>query len=133
MSDARQHIPPGIRERLPARGIYAAGGGLTSAAWRVIVDFDARTLARSSGPRNGSTLGAMADTVVEPLEPSALAALRDASGQAFSEKAQLPAQPSVDYEELLVLADGQSVRLINGFGPIRSPKAAALIALLRKR
>jgi len=39
---------------VPNHGIYAAGGGLTSSAWRVVVDYDAKTIASGTTAQHGA-------------------------------------------------------------------------------
>src|ERR1700733_5614880 len=55
----RAQLPKVIQPLLPKHGIYAAGGGLTSSAWRVVVDADAAsvragTSAKPSAPSYGA-------------------------------------------------------------------------------
>src|SRR5215216_4323401 len=40
----RDKLPDVIKPLLPQRGFYAAGGGLVSSAWRVVVDRDVKTI-----------------------------------------------------------------------------------------
>jgi hypothetical protein len=45
-----------------------------------------------------------------------------------------PSQPPVgtaDYDEILIIADGDDTFFLQGFGPIRRPAAAKLIEMLR--
>jgi hypothetical protein len=40
----RSKLPANVAPLVPQHGIYAAGGGLTSAPWLIVVDDDANTM-----------------------------------------------------------------------------------------
>ncbi len=128
---SRDTLPDVVAARVPQRGIYAAGGGLTSSAWRIVINIDVLSADYGTTEAPGSpSFGDMeqnwqwllAYPEIQPLIPLADAAWR--------EERRLAADPTVDYGEIIVLADGDEVHLIEGFGPIEAPAAKALLDAL---
>jgi len=130
---ARAELPEKVAPLVPRHGIYAAGGGLTSAPWRVVVDDDANTIyGGASKQQGGSTLGKLDTEQTKPLTPRNKELLGKLATDAWSEPAPgKPADPTADYDEILIVADGDDCFFLEGFGPIRRPAAAHLIEMLR--
>src|SRR5690349_4534133 len=59
----RANLAPGLLPLLPQHGIYAAGGGLMSTPWRIVVELDGKGTAKLRSAKgdkhNGSSLAAM--------------------------------------------------------------------------
>jgi len=67
---ARSKLPANVVPLVPQHGIYAAGGGLTSTPWRVVVDDDANTLfAGASKTANAPSFGKLEKEQTQPLSP----------------------------------------------------------------
>jgi hypothetical protein len=129
----REKLPVKLAPLVPQHGIYAAGGGLTSAPWRVVVDDDANTIyGGSSQQQGGSTLGKLDREQTKPLTPRNKDLLGKLASDAWTEPAPgKGADPIADYDEILIVADGNDCFFLEGFGPIRRPAAAHLIEMLR--
>lgn len=130
----RDAISDAVAPQVPQRGIYAAGGGMTSSAWRVIINLDDASIEHADSEADGSSsVGEMDENqqwALEPAELSALIALADA---AWREDQPPVEDPTADYGELVILADGDAVRVIQPFGPAVAPHTRALIdALLQE-
>jgi hypothetical protein len=129
----RSQLPRKLAPLVPRHGIYAAGGGLTSSAWRVVIDNDANTIFTGrSKQMNASSLGTMEREDKQPLTPRNKGLLSKLADDACREPPPATApQPTADYDELLIIADGDDTCLIEGYGPIHRPAAAHLIEMLR--
>jgi len=129
----RSKLPEKVAPLVPRHGIYAAGGGLTSAPWRVVVDDDADTIyAGSSKQQNASSLGKLDSEQTKPLTPRNEELLGKLASDAWTEAPPAtPPEPTADYDEILIIADGDDCFYLEGFGPIRRPAAAHLIEMLR--
>jgi hypothetical protein len=150
-SRSRNDLHDEILALLPWQGIYAAAGGTISPAWRVVVTSSGDLRAGSNGKPGASTTAlvdrkrrrfdkatlaeiiAMADRVWREAEPGP-----KKRGKATATPSPNPSAPvggdafaAVDYGELLVIADGPQVFILNGQGPITRPAAAALIKRLQ--
>jgi hypothetical protein len=130
---AREKLPDKVAPLVPQHGIYAAGGGLTSAPWRVVVDDDAMTIyGGASAQTGGSTLGKLDHEQTKPLTPRNKDFLGKLASDAWTEPAPAaPSDPTADYDEILIVCDGNDCFFLEGFGPIRRPAAAHLIEMLR--
>ncbi|MCA9562014.1 MAG: hypothetical protein KC561_00930 [Myxococcales bacterium] len=124
-SVTRDTLPPPIQELLPTRAIYAAGGGLTSSAWRIVIDLDEDTifLGRSEAD-NASTVGEMDREYSGAIPPTDLAVLIALADVTWREGYELPEDIIADYDEIIVLVDGDDAIMLEGFGPFRAPSAA---------
>ena len=130
----RAELPAALQPVVPAHGLYAAGGGLTSAPWRVVVDTDASTIygGASVNKTGASSIGAQDKEATRPLAAADKARLVALGNDAWVEPPpSQPAQPIADYDEILIVADGDDTFYLEGFGPIRQPIAAKTIAALR--
>ena len=129
----RSKLPEKVAPLVPRHGIYAAGGGLTSAPWRVVVDTDAATIfAGSSAQQNAPSFGKLDKEATRPLTAPNRDHLMKLAADAWTEAPPAkPPEPIADYDEILVVADGDDTFYLEGFGPIRRPIAANLIQDLR--
>jgi hypothetical protein len=129
----RAKLPAAIQPLLPKHGIYAAGGGLTSAPWRVVVDTDAMTIfAGSSVQQNAPSFGKLDKEATNPLTAPNRDHLMKLAADAWSEpEPATRAEPIADYDEILVVADGDDTFYLEGYGPIRRTAAAKLLTDLR--
>ncbi len=129
----RADLPPKIKKLVPQHGIYAAGGGLTSAPWRIVVDTDANTIYRGAGTKhNAPSFGPMETEATAPLADADKQRLMQLATDLKGEKAQPVLTPNADYDEILAVIDGDAAFFANGFGPMKAPIAVKLIADLRK-
>ncbi len=129
----RDQLPKPIQPLLPRRGIYAAGGGLVSSAWRIVVDRDAKTIYRgtAAGP-NAPSFGKMDGEATKDLSPANDTHLTELAEAAWREPpSAAPPRPTADYDEILIVVDGNDAFFLEGFGPIRQPAAAKAIEELR--
>jgi hypothetical protein len=126
-------IPPVIRPLLPKHGIYVAGGGLVSSPWRVIVDSDSKTIYGGSAKQPGApSYGKMDVEATKPLAVSDQTRLAQLADAAWREPPpDHPPHPTADYDEVLIVIDGDQMFFLEGYGPIRQPLAAKAIAELR--
>jgi hypothetical protein len=129
----RDSLPAALRPQLPVRGLYAAGGGIVSGAWRAVVDLDSQQLSWGRSASHGSSsIGAMEREGNAPLSSGDLTELIGLADTAWREPPEVdPPDPIVDYGEILVLCDGEQVFFHDGYGPITLPAAAAVLARLK--
>lgn len=129
----RTALPAAIQPLLPRHGVYAAGGGLVSSAWRVVLDLDAQTLYGGTATgSNAPSFGPMDKEATRPLTPPNAQHLMQLAYAAWSEPApERPPSPTADYDEVFLVLEGDDAFYLQGFGPIRRPKAAAAIVELR--
>lgn len=128
----RDKLPKVVLPLLPRHGIYAAGGGLVSSAWRVVVDRDAKTIyAGSSQGANAPSFGKLDKEVTKPLSQRNDAHLMELAEAAWRERPGRPTNATADYDEILIVADGDEYFFLEGYGPIQSPAAAKVIEELR--
>ncbi len=129
----RSIVPRALAPQLPRRGVYAAGGGIVSSAWRVSIDLETATASFGhSAAAGASSIGKMERQWSAELDAPALRALIEAADAAWREPPpDGPPSPTADYSELLVLCDGDAIHYHDGYGPIRRPRAATLVERLR--
>ena len=132
-AQARAALPPALATLVPRNGIFAAGGGLVSPAWRVVVDIDANTVfGGSMDGANTSSTGPMDHESRRALTPRNKNHLMQMAYSAWAEPPpSKPSEPTADYDEVLVVAEGDQVFYLEGYGPIRQPLAAAAIVEVR--
>jgi hypothetical protein len=129
----RDKLPDVIKPLLPQRGFYAAGGGLVSSAWRVVVDRDAKTIfaGTAAGP-NAPSFGKLDKEATKPLSQRNDTHLTELCEAAWREVPAKPTpSPTADYEEILIIVDGGDAYYLQGYGPIKQPAAAKAIEELR--
>ena len=130
---SREKLPQPILPLLPQRGIYAAGGGLVSSAWRIVVDRDAKTIysGTAAGP-NAQSFGKMDSEATKALSPRNDRHLAELAETAWREPpAKDHPNATADYDEILIIVDGADAYYLQGFGPIKQPVAAKMIEELR--
>jgi hypothetical protein len=129
----RAKLPPAIQKLLPVHGVYIAGGGLVSAAWRVVVDYDKKTIYGGTATRtNAPSFGPMAKEATNPLSPRNEVHLTRLAEDVWREeppKERL--DPTADYDEIFVVLDGDDTFYLQGFGPVRRPIASQAIIEFR--
>jgi len=128
----RSSLPAAIQPLLPAHGIYVAGGGLVSSAWRVVIDIDNNTIyggtaRRANAPSFGPMIGSTKD-LSQRNEVLLMRLVEDAWREPAPSE---PPDPTADYDEIFVVLDGDDTFYLQGFGPIRRPLAAKAIIELR--
>jgi hypothetical protein len=129
----RAKLPPALLPLLPKNGIYASGGGLTSPPWRIVVDLDAKTIfvGQSTKPNAPST-GKLEKEAIKELSARNGAYLMGFAHTAWTEAPPTtPPEPTADYDEVLVVLEGDDTFYLEGYGPIRRPEAAKTIVELR--
>ena len=129
----RSKLPAAIQPLLPRHGIYVAGGGLMSSSWRIVVDTDADTIVAGTDPRvNSPSNGPAPKRSQRALSPRNKVLLTRLAEDAWREPAATtPPDPTADYDEILVVLDGDDAFFLEGYGPIRQPLAAKAIIELR--
>jgi hypothetical protein len=129
----RGKLPAAIRPLLPARGIYIAGGGLVSSAWRVVVDLDKKTIYGGTAKRpNAPSMGRMDQEETRELSRRNEVHLVKLAEDVWREiPPQSPPDPTADYDEIFVILDGEDAFFLQGYGPIRRPLAAKAIIEFR--
>jgi hypothetical protein len=133
-AQSRTVVPDEVLALLPWKGIYASGGGSSSPAWRVVVTLEG-DLRAGSNPRPGSSTTALVDKKRTKLGPDVLAQLLKLADRAWREKparrSERPSDIGDDSFEILVVADGEDVFLLDPKGPITSAAAAELLTQLK--
>lgn len=132
----RAKLPAAIVADVPQHGIYVAGGGLTSAPWRVVVDYDKQTIyAGSSTVQDVPSNDRLVRQHTTPLTAPNKEHLAKLAEAVWHEPAPAtPGEVTADYDELIVVADGEDCFYLDNGGPItadRRPAAAKLIEDLR--
>jgi hypothetical protein len=121
----REKLPEVAKPLLPQRGFYAAGGGMVSSAWRIVVDRDAKTIyaGTAAGP-NAASFGKLDKETTKPLSERNDGHLTALAEAAWREAPMPPAHPTADYDEILIVVDGPDAYFLQGYGPIKQPAAA---------
>lgn len=129
----RKELPAAIQPLLPRHGVYVAGGGLVSPPWRIVVDIDADTIfTGSSEAANAPSYGPLDKEATKPLSPRNETHLMQMAYAAWGEPPPAePPNPIADYDEILIVLEGDDTFYLQGFGPIRQPVAAQAIVELR--
>ncbi len=129
----RSKLPAAILPLLPKHGVYVAGGGLVSSAWRVVLDLDAKTIYAGSATRpNAPSFGPMDKEATKDLSQRNQELLMGLANAAWAEPpSQDPPNPTADYDELFIVLEGDDTFFLEGYGPIRQPAAAKAIVELR--
>jgi hypothetical protein len=129
-AQSRNVVPEEVLALLPWKGIYASGGGLSAPSWRVVVTVEG-DLRAGSNARPGSSSTALVDKKRSKLTPVVLAELIALSDRVWREKPGRPPPASPDYVELLVIADGAEVFVLDPHGPITGGMAQRLLDRLK--
>ena len=129
----RSKLPAAIQPLLPRHGVYVAGGGLLSSAWRVVLDLEAKTLyGGSASASNAPSFGPMEKESRKDLSPRNEKLLMDMANAAWTEvPPDEPVDPTVDYDEFFIVLSGDDAFFLQGYGPIRRLLAAKAIIELR--
>ena len=129
----RSKLPAAIQPLLPRHGVYVAGGGLVSSAWRVVLDLEAKTLyGGSASTSNAPSFGPMDKELKKDLSPRNEQHLMELANAAWTEvPPDEPLDPTADYDEVFIVVSGDDAFYLQGFGPIRRPHAATAIVELR--
>ena len=129
----RSKLPAAIQPLLPKHGVYVAGGGLVSSAWRVVLDLDAKTLYGGSAAKpNAPSFGPMDKENKKDLSQRNEELLMGLANAAWHEPPSTePVNPTADYDEVFIVLEGDDTFFLQGFGPIRQPGAAKAIVELR--
>jgi hypothetical protein len=125
----RDRLPKVVQPLLPERGIYAAGGGLTSSPWRIRVTLAGEL--RAGSAQSGGSFAEMQETT-RKLDETEVRALVELADRAWREKREPNLHPTADYDEIVIFVDGNEAWLVEGFGPLRGGAAEELVARLRK-
>lgn len=125
----REKLPKVVQPLLPDRGIYAAGGGSTSAPWRVTLTLDGDLVAGAA--TSGASFADM-KTSRKKLDPATLREVVTLADRAWREPREAPTHPTADYDEIVIFVDGKDAWLIEGYGPLAGGAAEALMTRLRK-
>jgi hypothetical protein len=128
----RSEIPAEVGALVPIHGIYLAGGGTKSQAFRVIVDTDAKTIYSGTAPAGSPIHGAMTEERTLELTPRNEEHLAKLCADAWNEPPPSTDSPRVEgYDEVLVCAKANELFYLEGDGPITRPAAVKAIEALR--
>jgi hypothetical protein len=129
----RSKLPAAIQPLLPRHGVYVAGGGMVSSAWRVVLDLEAKTLyGGSAAASNAPSFGPMDKESRKDLSPRNEQLLMELSNAAWTEvPPDEPLDATADYDEIFIVVSGDDAFFLQGYGPIRRPLAAKAIVELR--
>ena len=128
---ARAKLPKVIQPLVPKRGIYAAGGGLTSSSWRIGVNIDTNELIAGENPQvNSKSFEVMPRTYRVTLPRKVVIELVGLADKAWRHTSEPPDHPIADYDELLVVGDGEEVFKEQGYGPLQDGPAKTLLERL---
>ncbi len=128
----RSKLPAALIPLLPVHGMYLAGGGLVSTPWRVVVDLDNKTIyGGTSKTANAPSFGHMDTEATKPLSPRNEVLLTRLAEDAWREPPGTPTDPTADYDEVFIVLDGEDAFYLQGYGPIRQPRAAKAIIEFR--
>jgi hypothetical protein len=83
------------------------------------------------GKKSGASSIDLPDERKKTLPEGELQALLDLADRAWREERSPNPHPTADYDEILILADGDDTFFLEGFGPLRGGAAEKLIAKLR--
>ena len=125
----RDKLPKVLQPLLPERGIYAAGGGLTSAPWRIRLTLAGELSAGTA--KSGASFAEMAETAKRLDEPTVRGVL-ELADRAWRDTREPNPHPTADYDEILIFVDGEDAWLVEGYGPLLGGAAEELVARLRK-
>lgn len=130
---ARAKLPAAIQALLPRHGVYIAGGGMVSSAWRVVVDYDNKTIyGGTTKVTNAPSFGPMSKEATAPLSSRNEVHLTRLAEDVWREAPPKdPIDPTADYDEIFVVLDGDEAFYLQGYGPIRRPAAAQAIIEFR--
>lgn len=128
----RAKLPAAIASLVPTHGVYIAGGGLVSAPWRVVVDYDKKTIYGGTSKAAGPSFGKLEKESTKELSPRNEVLLVKLAEDAWREPPpRVPPDPTADYDEIFVVLDGDDTFYLEGYGPIRQPLAAKAIIEFR--
>ncbi len=114
-----EKVPEQAKSLLPKKGIVLIGGGLMSAGSRAVVDIERKVL--SFGKNNGAN-----STPYGKLPDEGSMAITDADFEKIinlanriweSEDSFYNMPPIADFNAIIILADGQEIKMINSYGP----------------
>ena len=129
---SRAEVPAEFQKLVPKHGVLLAGGGDKSPVFRIVVDTDAKTIYTGKAPPATPLHGPLAEERTRELTPPNEQHLMGLANEAKSEPP--PAQPPErvrGYDEIFVVADGDTVFFLDGRGPITRPKTIKAIEALR--
>ena len=98
----------------------------------MVVDLDSRQLFTGVNPRmSSSSFGPMPKHKKIKLRFEDAARIVRMADRVWRAKHAVPARPIADYQEIIILVDGDEAFYLEGFGPIRSPEGKALLKKLQ--
>jgi len=129
---SRAEVPAEFQKLVPKHGVLVAGGGDKSPVFRIVVDTDAKTIYTGSAPAATPLHAPLAEERTRELTPRNEQHLMGLAVEAKHEPP--PAQPPErvkGYDEIFVVADGDSIFFLQGRGPITRPRTIKAIEALR--
>lgn len=131
-SAPRTSLSEPIQSVLPPQGIVVLGSGSDAAAWRVIVTLEG-DFRSGSNARPGSSPIELVEKRKRKLDPEVLKEFLALADRAWREKPgkRNTDAPISDYDEMLVIVDGDETFFLDGHGPITSGFAGELVARLK--
>jgi hypothetical protein len=128
----RAQVPAEFQKLVPQNGVLVAGGGDKSPVFRIVVDTDAKTIYSGKAPPATPLHAVLADERTRDLTPPNEEHLMKLARDARNEAAPAQAPERVrGYDEIFVVANGDSVFFLQGRGPITRPLAIKAIEALR--
>jgi len=104
-----------------------------SSAWRVVIDTDSKTIYAGTSRQHGApSYGRMETEATKSLAATEALRLAQLADAAWREPPpdRLP-HPTADYDEILIVVDGDALFYLEGYGPIVRPIAAKAITEVR--
>jgi hypothetical protein len=127
----RDTLPKAIEPLVPKHGIYAAGGGLMSSPWRIVLDYDAKQVKFGRDKKvRAPSFAEMAETGARAVGDETLSVVHIAD-KSLREAEIARTSPIADYSEIVIACKGDDCIYYNPYGPARAPEAQQLLKVLR--
>jgi hypothetical protein len=127
----RDTLPNAIGPLVPKNGIYAAGGGLMSSPWRIVLDYDAKQVKFGRDTKvRAPSFAEMAEIGSRAVGDETLSGVYIAD-KGLREAEITPSSPVADYSEIVIVCKSDDCVYYNPYGPARAPEAKQLLKVLR--
>lgn len=127
-----ERVPEVIRTRLQNNSIYAAGGGLTSTPWRVVLSLYGAVYAGVGDQAGAASHERLTHEWSARISDPELHRIVMVADRAWREQQPPNLHPTADYDEVVALRDPSGVFFAQGFGRFRGGALAELVAIVRR-